>query len=124
MPVPITVPRLGWNMEHGTFVEWLKPDGATVRAGDALFRLESDKSTEEVEGLDGGVLHVPADGPKPGDRVAVGSVIGYILQPGEPPPGRESMNPDPTPAAAPEPADGTVPAVSPRARRLAARLGM
>ena len=30
MPIPITVPRLGWNMEHGTFVEWLKADGDIV----------------------------------------------------------------------------------------------
>jgi pyruvate dehydrogenase E2 component (dihydrolipoamide acetyltransferase) len=118
MPVLITVPRLGWNMEQGTFVEWLKPDGATVRPGDALFRLEGEKSTEDVEALDGGVLHIPADGPQPGDSVAVGAVVGYVLQPGEPPPVREAMNPDATPP------DGIAPAVSPRAKRLAARLGI
>ena len=30
MPTPVTVPRLGWNMEEGTFVEWVKPDGAAT----------------------------------------------------------------------------------------------
>src|SRR5438067_11612931 len=85
MPIPVTVPRLGWNMEEGTFVEWLKADGDTVRPGEAVFRLESDKSVEEVENLDGGTLHIPNDAPKPGDRVTVGTVLGFLLQPGEVP---------------------------------------
>lgn len=86
MPIPVTIPRLGWNMDEGTFVEWLKADGDAVRPGDAVFRLEGEKATEDVESLDGGVLHIPATGPKPGDRVAVGAVIGFLLQPGEAPP--------------------------------------
>ena len=52
MPIPVTVPRLGWNMDEGVFVEWLKPDGAAVRPGDALFKLEGEKAVEEVECLD------------------------------------------------------------------------
>ena len=32
----ITVPRLGWTMEEGTFAGWLKADGDTVREGDVL----------------------------------------------------------------------------------------
>ena len=52
MAIPITVPRLGWNMEQGVFVGWLKADGAAVRAGEALFTLESDKATEDIEGFD------------------------------------------------------------------------
>ncbi|MBX9625283.1 MAG: lipoyl domain-containing protein [Gemmataceae bacterium] len=83
MPIAVAVPRLGWNMEEGTFVGWLKADGEAVRPGDRVFQLEGDKAVEEVESLDGGVLHIPADGPKPGDRVKVGAVIGQLLQPGE-----------------------------------------
>ena len=81
MAIPITVPRLGWNMEQGVFVGWLKPDGAAVRAGESLFTLESEKATEDIEGFDDGVLHIPADGPSIGDVVAVGAVIGFVLEP-------------------------------------------
>jgi pyruvate dehydrogenase E2 component (dihydrolipoamide acetyltransferase) len=83
MPIPVTIPRLGWNMEEGTFIEWLKAEGDSIRSGDALFRLEGEKSVEEVETLDAGTLHITPDGPKPGDRVSVGMTIGYLLQPGE-----------------------------------------
>ena len=78
MPIPITVPRLGWNMEHGVFVEGLKADGDAVRPGESLFRLEGEKATEEVESFDAGTLSLPPNAPKPGDRVAVGAVIGYL----------------------------------------------
>src|SRR5262245_33471632 len=84
MPIPITIPRLGWNMEAGVFVGWLKADGESVRAGEPLFTLESEKATGEIEGFDDGILHIPADAPRQGDVVAVGAVIGFLLQPGEP----------------------------------------
>ena len=83
MPIPVSIPRLGWNMEEGIFVEWLKTDGDSVKPGDAIFRLEGEKATEDIESLDAGTLHIPADGPRTGDKLAVGAVIGYLLQPGE-----------------------------------------
>src|SRR3954470_11256545 len=83
MPISVSIPRLGWNMEEGIFVEWLKADGDTVKSGDAGFRLEGEKATEDIESLDAGTLHIPADGPKPGDKIAVGPVIGYLLREGE-----------------------------------------
>src|SRR5215217_7769083 len=83
MAIPVTVPRLGWTMEEGTFVEWLKADGDPVRLGDAVFRLEGEKAAEDIEALDAGVLRIPDGGPKPGDRVAVGAVIGFLVRPGE-----------------------------------------
>ena len=83
MPIRITVPRLGWSMEEGTFSEWLKHDGDSVVAGDLLFVLESDKASQEVESLDSGVLHIPTDAPKPGDKVIVGQLLGYLLAEGE-----------------------------------------
>jgi pyruvate dehydrogenase E2 component (dihydrolipoamide acetyltransferase) len=79
MAVPITIPRLGWNMEEGTFAGWLKKDGDPVRPSEPLFALETEKATEEVEGLDAGFLRIPADGPKAGDRLTVGTVIGYVV---------------------------------------------
>lgn len=118
MPIPITIPRLGWNMEVGTFIDWLKADGDAIRPGEAVFRLEGEKSTEEVESLDSGILHIPADSPKPGNTVAVGTVIGYLLQPGEAAPGSEKP-------AAPEPAaPRTEPAASPSVRRVAREHGI
>lgn len=122
MPIPITVPRLGWNMEEGTFLEWLKADGDTVRPGDMVFRLEGEKAAEEIEAFDGGVLHIPADGPKPGDRVAVGATIGLLLQPGEAKP----IATAPAPTTAPQSSAGPAiePAASPAARRMARERGI
>jgi pyruvate dehydrogenase E2 component (dihydrolipoamide acetyltransferase) len=37
MAFEITIPRLGWSMEEGTFAGWMKKDGDIVRRGDALF---------------------------------------------------------------------------------------
>src|SRR5262245_2653315 len=78
MLISIKIPRLGWSMEEGTFGGWLKRDGDVVRPGDFLFSLESEKGTEEIECLDGGILRIAADGPKAGERVVVGMIVGYI----------------------------------------------
>src|SRR5262249_19529978 len=132
MADPIAVPRLGWNMEKGVFVGWLKADGAPVRAGEALFTLEGDKATEDVAGLDDGVLHIPTNGPRAGDVVTVGAVIGYLLQPGEPvpvaapaaSPASAAAESVPVPAAVIRPTPRSRPASSPRARRVAVELGI
>jgi pyruvate dehydrogenase E2 component (dihydrolipoamide acetyltransferase) len=83
MAVDITIPRLGWSMDEGAFVQWLKRDGEYVHEGDVLFELESDKSTQAVESFDSGVLRIPADGPQPGDIVKVGQRLGYLCKKGE-----------------------------------------
>ncbi|MCA9413729.1 MAG: lipoyl domain-containing protein, partial [Candidatus Omnitrophica bacterium] len=74
----ITVPRLGWTMEEGTFGEWLKEDGERVEVGDPLFVLESDKATTDVEAVDSGILRIPPDTPQQGDPVSVGMVLAYL----------------------------------------------
>ena len=83
MPIEITVPRLGWSMEEGIFAGWLKADGDSVASGEPLFALESEKVTMEVESLDHGVLHIPADAPAAGGVVTVGQLLGFLLEPGE-----------------------------------------
>jgi pyruvate dehydrogenase E2 component (dihydrolipoamide acetyltransferase) len=83
MAIAITIPRLGWNMDEGVFAGWLKQDGDTVRPGEPLFRLESDKATQEIECLDEGILRIAPEGPKEGDRVAVGAVIAHLVATGE-----------------------------------------
>ena len=83
MAVPVTVPRLGWNMDEGVFVEWLKQDGDPVQAGDELFTLEGEKSVQSIETFDGGILRIDPSGPAAGDVVAVGATIAYLLEEGE-----------------------------------------
>ena len=86
MASEVTIPRLGWNMEEGTFIGWLKSDGEHVAAGEPLFSLEGDKATQDVESLEAGILRIPPDGPKDGEKIAVGTLIGYLVAPGEPAP--------------------------------------
>jgi pyruvate dehydrogenase E2 component (dihydrolipoamide acetyltransferase) len=83
MPINITLPRLGWSMEEGKFLAWLKQDGDFIKEGDSLFALESDKAAQEVEAIDSGLLHIAPDGPKSGDVIKVGHVLGYLLAEGE-----------------------------------------
>lgn len=129
MAVEIVLPRLGWTMEEGTLVEWLKKDGDQVQAGEVIFTVESDKAVNEVESFDAGVLRIPPDSPAPGATVPVGTLLAYILLPGEAlPAGRVASAAAPTAAAAPAPAPAASrrggPAISPRARRLALQLGV
>ena len=135
MPIPITIPRLGWNMDEGTFAGWLKQDGDAIRPGDRVFSLESEKATEEIECLDGGTLHIPTNAPTTGDKLLVGAIIGYLLQPGDvaseiksqiPNPKSETISkselPNPKREDRPERTGG--PTISPRARRVARESGV
>ena len=70
-------------MEEGKFLAWLKKDGDFIKEGEPLFTLESDKAAQEVEAIDSGILRIPLDGPKPGDVIKVGHVLGYLLAEGE-----------------------------------------
>ena len=79
MAQEIIIPRLGWSMEEGTFVAWLKSEGDFVKRGDALFELEGEKATQEIEAVDEGVLRIPPTGPKPGSVHKVGAIIGYLV---------------------------------------------
>src|SRR5688572_10749886 len=87
----ICVPRLGWSMEEGTFIRWLKPDGATVRAGEPLFELEGEKALQEIEAVDSGTLRIDPAGPAEGAIVPVGAVLGHLLEAGEQVPALESQ---------------------------------
>lgn len=76
--IEITIPRLGWSMEEGTFSAWLKRDGDWIEKGDLLFVLESDKASQEIESFEAGVLRIGPGGPQPSETVKVGQVIGYL----------------------------------------------
>ncbi len=132
MAVEITIPRLGWNMEEGVFVGWLKQDGDSVSPGEALFTLEGEKATEDIECLDKGVLRIAPGGPAAGDKIAVGAVIGYVTAADEEWSARGvvAIQTETTPAAPVSiaaPADRTPrhrATASPRARRAARELGV
>jgi len=145
MPIEIIVPRLGWSMEEGAFVAWLKKDGEFVRAGEALFSIEGDKAVQEIESIDSGILRVAANCPKPGDSIRVGDLLGHLVAatdapaPERLPTGSSGPVVKPTPeahATEPEPLHVAeapvlspsplrrVPSISPRAVRVAAELGV
>ncbi len=138
MAFEVTMPRLGWNMEVGALATWRKQDGEAVEAGEILFEVESDKAVQEVEALESGVLRIPPDSPAIGAQVPVGTVLAYLVKPGEAVPfavGAQRVAPPPThamPQPAPQMAAQGVPrregrkqpAISPRAARVAAELGV
>ena len=49
MATEIKMPQLGLTMEEGTVERWLKAEGDTVKAGEPLLEITTDKLTNEVE---------------------------------------------------------------------------
>src|SRR5204863_4424503 len=80
MATEIKLPRLGQGMESGTIVKWLKSEGDAVEKGEALYELDTDKVTQEVEAEASGVLLKIAV--REGE-VEVGKTIGFIGDQGE-----------------------------------------
>jgi pyruvate dehydrogenase E2 component (dihydrolipoamide acetyltransferase) len=131
----VVMPRLGWTMEAGTLVEWLKSDGDEVEAGELLFAVETDKAVQEVEAIDSGILSIPIDTPI-GIEKPVGTTLGFIVAPGETAPasvaGGSVAAAEPVKAIAETDAPSATtsnghreePAISPRARRIAGELGI
>src|SRR4029434_11226553 len=56
MPINILMPALSPTMEKGNLAKWLKKEGDTVKSGDVIAEIETDKATMEVEAADEGVL--------------------------------------------------------------------
>ncbi len=135
MPFEITIPRLGWSMEEGTFVRWLKKAGDFIQAGEAVFELEGEKAAQDIEAVDSGILRIPANAPQPGTIVAVGAVIGFLVAEGEATPTVGSSNPSSAAvnqASLPKPIalepkvvePVSAPAAAPSVRRLAREMGI
>jgi len=82
MPINILMPALSPTMTEGNLARWLKKEGETVKAGDILAEIETDKATMEVEAVDEGKL---AKIVVPGgtEAVKVNDVIGILLEEGE-----------------------------------------
>jgi pyruvate dehydrogenase E2 component (dihydrolipoamide acetyltransferase) len=56
MPINITMPALSPTMEEGNLAKWLVKEGDTVKSGDVIAEIETDKATMEVEAVDEGVV--------------------------------------------------------------------
>ncbi len=81
MAIEIVMPQLGLTMTEGIVVKWLKKVGDQVKKGDALFEVETDKVTQEVNSLEEGILGEVLVGE--GIAVPIGQVIAYLTAPGE-----------------------------------------
>ena len=143
MPIEIKMPALSPTMEEGTLAKWLVKEGDTVKAGDLMAEIETDKATMEFEAVDEGVVEkivVPegADGVKVGEVIMLLSGDGEVSAPKAAAPKQEAPKPEAAPkqaaapaAAAPAPAakappraEGDRVKASPLARRIAEQKGV
>ena len=133
MATSVVMPQMGYDMQEGTLVRWLKQEGEEIARGDAIAEIETDKAVIEMEAYASGVVlkTVVAEG----STVPVGDTIAFIGSPGEPVPDVAAPSaPVAEPAPEPEQAAETVePAAaaasgavraSPVARRLAQEKGI
>ena len=132
MPIDILMPALSPTMTEGKLAKWHKKEGDTVKAGDVLAEIETDKATMEVEAVDEGTIGKILV-PEGTQGVKVNAPIAVLLGEGEDTTalageaGGEAAAPQrraprPLPAAArqqapppPPPADGRRPAAQQRA---------
>lgn len=56
MPIEILMPALSPTMSEGTLARWLKNEGDTVKSGDVIAEIETDKATMEFEAVDEGTI--------------------------------------------------------------------
>ncbi len=142
----ILMPALSPTMTEGTLARWLKREGDTIRSGDVIAEIETDKATMEVEAVDEGVLEkiLVQDGTlnvKVNDPIAILAVAGgpaAAPAPAKAPPKQEAGEvaapvqsgtaPGPAPVAAAPAANGHAAGdrifASPLARRMAQQAGI
>ncbi len=82
MPTEILMPALSPTMTEGNLARWLKKEGDSVKPGDVIAEIETDKATMEVEAVDEGVIGkiLIAEGT---EGVAVNTAIAVLLEDGE-----------------------------------------
>ena len=81
MAKTLMMPKMGFDMEQGKIVRWLKQEGDAVKRGEKVAEIETEKVTIEVENFDDGVLHTIVA--QEGEEVPVGEPIAVVAQPGE-----------------------------------------
>ena len=100
MSIEIKMPALSPTMEEGTLAKWLVKEGDSVKAGDIMAEIETDKATMEFEAVDEGTIAriLVAEGT---DGVKVGTAIAILAEDGEDAGSVEA----PTKSETPEPTD-------------------
>ena len=138
MAISVVMPALEMAQETGKLLAWRKKEGESVRKGEPLLEIETDKAVVEVEAPGDGMLAgITAD---VGAVIPVGETIAWLVAPGEKPPVKVALG---APAARARSgvarqtagvaelaavvkttvANGP-PQISPKARRLAKELGV
>src|SRR5438309_2294597 len=82
MPIQVLMPALSPTMEKGNLAKWMKKEGDTIKSGDVIAEIETDKATMEVEATDEGKLGRILI-PEGTADVAVNTPIATILADGE-----------------------------------------
>jgi pyruvate dehydrogenase E2 component (dihydrolipoamide acetyltransferase) len=109
MPIQILMPALSPTMEEGKLAKWLVKEGQSVRAGDIIAEIETDKATMEVEAVDEGTLGRILI-PEGTDKVKVNTPIAVLLGEGEK---ADASAPQPQPSAASKSAGSATQAAAP-----------
>src|SRR5690349_6584465 len=94
MPIQVLMPALSPTMEKGNLAKWLKKEGETIKSGDVIAEIETDKATMEVEATDEGTLGQILV-PEGTQDVAVNTPIATILSEGEDASAAKSAKPQP-----------------------------
>ena len=81
MPIEVILPKVDMDMLSGKISFWLKSEGDAVEQGEALFEIETDKATMEVESPGTGTLQFVTA--QPGDDVPIGHAVAWIFEQGE-----------------------------------------
>lgn len=111
MAIELKMPALSPTMEEGTLARWLVKEGDSVKSGDILAEIETDKATMEFEAVDEGVI-TSISVSEGTDGVKVGTVIALISSDEE---AAAPAKTTPAPAVEPTPAPEVVVAVAPAA---------
>ena len=99
MSTEVKIPTLGESISSGLLSQWHKKDGESVKVGDLLITLETDKVAQEISADAAGILRIKA---QEGEDVDVGAVVAVIEEgAAEAAPVAEApKSPEPAPAAA------------------------
>jgi pyruvate dehydrogenase E1 component beta subunit len=119
MPIEVLMPALSPTMEKGNLAKWLKKEGESVKAGDVIAEIETDKATMEVEAADEGTLGKILV-PEGSQDVAVNTPIAMLLSEGEDASSLKSAKPAPAQKAAESAPPAQAEKAEPKAAQAAA----
>lgn len=122
MPTQILMPALSPTMTEGKLAKWIKKEGDTVKSGDVIAEIETDKATMEMEAVDEGKIGKILI-PEGTEKVQVNEPIAVLLADGEsakdiaaaPPKAAAAAAPTPKALEAPKPVAAPAPAPAPQA---------